>query len=107
MSDKTKPRRDALYHEMRAKICQSLAHYMRGIPVDETTAIDYAAEVAANEVEELERHLRALRAYSVGFVFTDDPEQAKTMPVGQRYAAIAGYLSRLDREGVLRSGGVS
>ncbi|MFJ1765033.1 hypothetical protein ACIOD2_32230 [Amycolatopsis sp. NPDC088138] len=100
-NEQTTRRDDSLYHEMRAAICQSMAHYAPGIPVDETTAIDRAAEVAASEVEKLKRHLLQLRAYSLGFVFTDDEAKAKAMPTSQRFAAIGGLLSRLATTGVL------
>ena len=54
-----------------------------------------------NETEFLKRHLRQLYAFACGFVFTEDEATAKAMPTSQRYAAIAGLLSRLATEGVL------
>jgi hypothetical protein len=69
---------------------------------EQKTTIDHAAEV-----EQLRQELLKLHSYARGFVFTEDPAKAQAMPTSQRYAAIAGHLARLERTGVLRSGGVS
>jgi hypothetical protein len=53
------------------------------------------------DVETLKQHLRQLHAYARGFVFTEDEAKAQAMPTSQRYAAIAGLLSRLATTGVL------
>lgn len=62
---------------------------------------------AEREVEQLKQHLRTLYAYARGFVFTEDVPLAQAMPMGQRYAAIAGLLSRLATTGVLDGSEVS
>lgn len=48
----------------------------------------------------LRQRLRTLYSYALGQI--PDAKDPKTTPVGQRYAAIAGTLSRWEREGVLR-----